>query len=103
MRSLFAIAALVAVLPLRAIGSGPTSADYQAAIAEATERYRGDCIQLIPTDRQYFDGSVTRDLCEEYLAVFADFEFTRSLLQTATPNPAMQLTPSRTAFTFHHD
>jgi hypothetical protein len=32
---------------------------------------------IAPTDRQYFYGSVTRDLCDKYLTVYADFKYVR--------------------------
>jgi iron complex outermembrane receptor protein len=34
-------------------------------------------------DRQYFYGSVTRDLCDKYLTVFADFKYVRSFFNAA--------------------
>jgi iron complex outermembrane receptor protein len=34
-------------------------------------------------DRQSFYGSVTRDICEKYLTVFADFKYTRSFFDAA--------------------
>jgi iron complex outermembrane receptor protein len=34
-------------------------------------------------DRQYFYGSFTRDLCEKYLTVFADFKYVRSFFNSA--------------------
>ena len=33
---------------------------------------------LPPADRQAFYGSFTRDLCDKYLTVFADFKYVRS-------------------------
>ena len=44
-------------------------------------------------DRQSFYGSFTRDLCDKYLTVFADFKYTRSFFDAAaaptpfTPDP----------------
>ena len=44
-------------------------------------------------DRQSFYGSFTRDLCDKYLTVFADFKYTRSFFNAAaaptpfTPDP----------------
>ena len=49
------------------------------------------------TDRQSFYGSFTRDLCDKYLTVFADFKYTRSFFNAAlaptpfTPDPFQQL------------
>src|SRR5437667_8347055 len=48
---------------------------------------------LAPADRQSFYGSFTRDLCDKYLVVFADFKYTRSFFDAAlaavpfTPDP----------------
>src|SRR6476620_2145365 len=45
------------------------------------------------SDRQSFYGSFTRDLCDKYLTVFADFKYTRSFFDAAaaptpfTPDP----------------
>jgi hypothetical protein len=97
------IAASAVFLRTPLIAAGPTSADYQAAIREATERYRGDCTETTVRERFYRYGSFTRDLADKYLRAFDDYPFTRSLLHALTPNPAIQLTPSRTAFTFDHD
>jgi iron complex outermembrane receptor protein len=36
-----------------------------------------------PADRQSFYGSFTRDICDKYLAVFADFKYTRSFFDAA--------------------
>ena len=35
-------------------------------------------------DRQSFYGSFTRDICDKYLTVFADFKYTRSFFDAAT-------------------
>jgi hypothetical protein len=96
--------ALIAVLPLRLSAADLSSADYQAAIREATERYRGDCTErTVVTERYSFHGSLSGDICDKYLHTFDALQFTLSLLPHFTPNPAMQLTPSRTEFTFHND
>ncbi|HZS19006.1 MAG TPA: TonB-dependent receptor [Candidatus Udaeobacter sp.] len=48
---------------------------------------------LPPADRQVFYGSFTRDLCDKYLTVFADFKIARSFFDSAlaaapfTPDP----------------
>ena len=34
-------------------------------------------------DRQSFYGSFTRDICDKYLTVFADFKYTRSFFDGA--------------------
>src|SRR5207302_5750986 len=53
-----------------------------------------DLTPAIPAaDRQSFYGSFTRDLCDKYLTVFADFKYTRSFFNAAlaptpfTPDP----------------
>jgi iron complex outermembrane recepter protein len=38
---------------------------------------------LPPADRQSFYGSFTRDLCDKYLTVFADFKFVRSYFNSS--------------------
>jgi iron complex outermembrane receptor protein len=38
---------------------------------------------LPPADRQAFYGSFTRDLCDKYLVVFADFKYTRSFFDSS--------------------
>ena len=38
---------------------------------------------LPPADRQAFYGSFTRDLCDKYLTVFADFKFVRSFFDAS--------------------
>jgi iron complex outermembrane receptor protein len=48
---------------------------------------------LPPADRQAFYGSFTRDLCDKYLTVFADFKYVRSFFDSSlaavpfTPDP----------------
>jgi outer membrane receptor protein involved in Fe transport len=48
---------------------------------------------LPPADRQAFYGSFTRDVCDKYLTVFADFKYVRSFFDTSlaaapfTPDP----------------
>ena len=38
---------------------------------------------LPPADRQAFYGSFTRDLCDKYLTVFADFKYVRSFFDSS--------------------
>ena len=38
---------------------------------------------LAPADRQAFYGSFTRDLCDKYLTVFADFKLVRSFFDAS--------------------
>src|SRR5256884_1674647 len=57
---------------------------------------------LPPGDRQVYYGSFTRDLCDKYLTVFADFKYARSYFDSSlaavpfTPDPFK--TPGRNAF-----
>ena len=39
--------------------------------------------ELAPADRQAFYGSFTRDLCDKYLTVFADFKYVRSFFDAS--------------------
>src|SRR6266513_282145 len=51
---------------------------------------------ISPADRQTFYGCFTRDLCDKYLTVFADFKYTRSFYDATlaavpfTPDPFKQ-------------
>ncbi|PYK54450.1 MAG: hypothetical protein DME48_08020, partial [Verrucomicrobia bacterium] len=38
---------------------------------------------LPPGDRQVYYGSFTRDLCDKYLTVFADFKYARSYFDSS--------------------
>src|SRR6266481_4471065 len=40
--------------------------------------------ELPPADRQAFYGSFTRDLCDKYLVLFADFKYVRSFFDAST-------------------
>ncbi len=57
---------------------------------------------LPPADRQAYYGSFTRDLCDKYLVVFADFKYVRSYFDSSlaavpfTPDPFK--TPGTNAF-----
>src|SRR6266516_3822154 len=54
---------------------------------------------LPPADRQAFYGSFTRDLCDKYLALFADFKYVRSFFDASLsavpflPDPFNGLSP----------
>src|SRR5213075_378512 len=51
----------------------------------------------VPTaDRQSFYGSFTRDICDKYLTVFADFKYTRSFLMEPGRLPGFPRIHSRT-------
>src|SRR5256886_399011 len=53
--------------------------------------FAGVTPDLAPADRQAFYGSFTRDVCDKYLTVFADFKYVRSFFDpSAAPVP---LTP----------
>src|SRR5262249_11930985 len=47
--------------------------------------YLAATMEIPPADRQSFYGSFTRDICGKYLAVFADFKYTRSFFDAALP------------------
>jgi iron complex outermembrane receptor protein len=51
--------------------------------------WRYNIAELTPSipaaDRQSFYGSFTRDICDKYLVLFADFKYTRSFFDSATP------------------
>jgi hypothetical protein len=57
---------------------------------------------ISPGDRQSFYGSFTRDICDKYLVVFADFKYTRSFFDganVATPfNPDAFTLPNGAPF-----
>jgi iron complex outermembrane receptor protein len=68
------------------LGTGPNSNHFLFNFAAFTP--------AIPeNDRQSFYGSFTRDLCDKYLTVFADFKYTRSFFNASlaptpfTPDP----------------
>src|SRR6516162_8349624 len=45
---------------------------------------RFDFVSVIPAgDRQSYYGSFTRDICDKYLTIFADFKYTRSFFDAA--------------------
>ena len=53
---------------------------------------------LPPADRQVFYGSFTRDICDKYLTIFADFKIARSFFDSSlaaapfTPDPFKGMT-----------
>ena len=50
--------------------------------------FLADTPEIPPADRQRFYGSFTRDVCDKYLTVFADFKYTRSFFDaTLAPTP----------------
>ena len=67
--------------------SGPFNTDFRAF------NFAAFTPAIPESDRQSFYGSFTRDLCDKYLTVFADFKYTRSFFNAAlapvpfTPDP----------------
>ena len=94
------IVASIVLLPIAVTLSAPSSADYQAAIREATENYRGDLTEgIVVIRREYFhSGSFNRDITDKYLRTFAEFPFTLSLLSRFTSNQTMKLTATAPCF-----
>ena len=45
--------------------------------------FLNDTPEIPSADRQSFYGSFTRDICDKYLTVFADFKYTRSFFDAA--------------------
>jgi hypothetical protein len=83
--------------------AGPTAADYQIAIREATELYRGDLTRRDIVN--WWEYVLIRDVIfGDYSSVqFPTDPFGSVSLHSATPNQTLQLTPSRTASTSHDD
>ena len=96
---------------------GQTVVDYQAAIREATEAYRGDCTELsgVVVRRELFVGSIDRMFQSPGVCVFGCGFFPHERLrldhseqlnpasqpfglQRFTPNQAMQLTATARSF-----
>jgi iron complex outermembrane recepter protein len=48
---------------------------------------------LPPADRQSFYGSFTRDLCDKYLTIFADFKYVRSYFDSSLAAVSLALDP----------
>jgi outer membrane receptor protein involved in Fe transport len=43
---------------------------------------------IVPVDREYFYGSITRDICDKWLQFFADFKYTRTFWDSSlAPTP----------------
>jgi hypothetical protein len=89
---------------------GQTATDYRAAIRDAIENTRevgpGHYVSAVPS--RVFISLITGLPLKQSSELFSFEPFTlRSTtsesLHSATPNQSMQLTPSRTAFTFDHD
>ena len=75
--------AVFAITPL-------SSEEIQRAVDEAAEQYLGDFPPgwHIVTQREYFYGSVSRDVMEKYIRVFESFPSTREFLQLPLPRPS---------------
>jgi hypothetical protein len=77
---------------------------YRQVIREATEAYRGDFPDGHTTLVQYYGTSRIHYFSQDERPKKIWTEpFISVSLQAVSPNPSMQLTPSLTAFTFHHD
>ena len=62
--------------------------DYKGGGDYFLYNFAGVTPNLAPADRQAFYGSFTRDLCDKYLTVFADFKYVRSFFDaSAAPVP----------------
>src|ERR1043166_123793 len=59
--------------------------DYKGGGDYFLYNYLAATMEIPPADRQSFYGSFTRDICGKYLAVFADFKYTRSFFDAALP------------------
>jgi iron complex outermembrane receptor protein len=55
--------------------------------------YLAATMEIPAADRQSFYGSFTRDICEKYLTVFADFKYTRSFFDAALPSVEFGVDP----------
>ena len=42
-------------------------------------------VEIAPIDREYLYGSLTRDICDKYLSVFADFKYLRQFVDPEFP------------------
>jgi hypothetical protein len=113
----------IVALALRCAMAAPWSADYQAAIREATERYRGDgtgIISIIVYEEVFFsEPSGLSDSPPVCIALHNPFPYEPFVLgrlhrlngigpssvslQRFTPNHPMQLTATRFTFTLFDD
>jgi len=55
--------------------------------------YLAATTEIPAADRQSFYGSFTRDICDRYLTVFADFKYTRSFFDAAVPAVPFRVDP----------
>jgi len=61
---------------------------FSLPIADQSFNFAALTSSISDADRQYFYGSVIRDVCDKYLTVFADFKFVRSFFNsTLAPVP----------------
>lgn len=67
--------------------------DYRGGGDYFAYNYLAATMELPPADRQSFYGSFMRDICGKYLAVFADFKYTRSFFDAALPPVAFAVDP----------
>jgi hypothetical protein len=66
----------------------------QGAIDAAAKSYLGDPdVRMVVSHREYLSGSTTRELCDKYLHVFAEFRgMDFGLADTIRPNKSLQPT-----------
>jgi hypothetical protein len=97
---------------LRAAVAGLSSAEYRAGIREATERYRGDCTEIVHLivceEASSSDPTLISDtpaVCLRDCNPFPleSFVLGSVSLSPATPNQAMELTATRLTFTLSDD
>ena len=75
----------------RPVSSGPTQSnlfpqtgtDYKGGGDYFLFNFAAVTPALAPADRQAFYGSFTRDVCDKYLTVFADFKYVRSFFDAS--------------------
>ena len=60
-----------------------TGTDYKGGGDYFRYNFLADTPEIPATDRQSFYGSFTRDICDKYLTVFADFKYTRSFFDAS--------------------
>ena len=80
--SVLACCTLSAATPL-------TAEEIHRAVDEAAKQFLGDCDSGcdIVVHREFYYGSLSRDIRESYLKVFDSFSFTEDFLRLAVPRP----------------
>jgi hypothetical protein len=78
------LAVAIALRHMQVFAAGVSSAEYQAGVREAIERYRGDCTpRVLVTDHEYFYGPFDDSVADSYLKAFDDFPVVHVLLHDA--------------------